>query len=284
MELISAIKSSFYDPAFYARMRKQPLSKAIMTFVILGCAGFGIIMLLAYIAIVPLSGSGLPDAVTASYPADLVVTIVNGEMSINQPQPYYIKNTLPIFSGKGQPENLVVFDGNDQLSSDLKKESTFVIVKKKSAIIAGRNDQGQVMSFDSYQSTTTIDQAKVIGMVDKVKPYFAPAIIFGGGLLLLIAALFCAMFWVLFHGIYILFPAVIILFIAMMRKDPMKYSEAYMVALYASIPVAIVFLVLSLIRVSIPIPFLYSIAVIIVAFVNLSKAAPVPDRVETTSA
>ena len=272
MDIFRVIRSSIYEPAFYARIRSRTLWSTIKTFVILGLVGFGLLMLFAYIAIVPLAHSGLPDAVASAYPADLVVTMAKGELSINQPQPYYIKNTLPIFSGKGEPQNIAVFDGNDQLSSDLKQNSTFVIVKKQFAITQGRDGTEQVTPFTSYQSTTTIDQAKFVGMVDKVKPYFAPGIIYGGAVLLLLITLFGALFWVIYHGIYVLIPALLIFLISKLQKDHMKFSESYMVALYASVPIAILFYLLLLLSIKLPIPFAYTALLLIVAFINLSKA------------
>ncbi len=276
MDIFRVIRSSLFDPAFYARMRTQPLTQAIRTFAILGLAGFGIIMVFAYVAVVPIAHSGLPDAVAAAYPSDLIVTVARVELSINQPQPYYIKNTLPFFSGKDAPENLVIFDGTDQLSGDLKANSTFAIIRKDGAITQGNNGQDQYMSFSAYQSTTTIDQSKFVGLVDQVKPYFAPAIIFGCALLFLFIAVIAGMLWVVFHGIYVLIPALIIFLVAMLQKKTLKYSEAYMIGLYASIPPAILFFLFSLLRLSVPVPFTYTITLLLIAFINLSYAPPLP--------
>lgn len=265
------IRSSAYDPAFYRRIRTQPLGDAIFTFATLGIAGIGFVMFLVYIAILPFAHAGLIDSLEAAYPSDLVVTLADGEMSINQPQPYYIKNTLPLLSGTGTPENLVIFDGNDALSSDLRENSAFVIVKKKFLIMEGSNDQSKIESFSSVTSTTTIDKSTVTGFIEPLRPYVAPVIIFGGAFLFIVLAFFLTMLWVLAHLVYVLVPALLVYLFEALRRSSRTFTESYKVALYASIPSAILFYLFMIFRIQLPIPFAYTIMLLLVAAMNISE-------------
>ena len=129
MDFLRVIRSSLYDPAFYGRIRTQSISSVIKMFAILGIIGIGILMVVAYIGVIPFAYSHFPDKLEAAYPADLIITVANGALSINQPQPYYVKNSLG-FSGANDTKYLAIFDTGDDLSGDLQQNSTFVIIKK----------------------------------------------------------------------------------------------------------------------------------------------------------
>jgi Protein of unknown function (DUF1189) len=271
MEFFRVIRSSLYDPAFYDRVRGQVrLGPAIKIFGILSIVGIGLTMAIVYVGLVPFAYSNFPDAVESAYPDDLVVTIAHGEMSVNQPQPYYVQNTLPGLSDQNGPKYLAIFDGNDVLSGDLQQNSTFMLVKKAYAITPGNNDQEQVVSFANIQSTTTVQKSTVVGVIEKLRPYFRPVVLFGGALLFIILTLIGSVFWVVFHMIYVLIPAVLVFLFGQIRGSGMRFWESYMIALYASIPVAILFYLLSRLGVTQP-GYAYTLALLLVAVVNISR-------------
>ena len=269
MDFLRVIRSSFYDPAFYAGIRAQSVSAAIRIFAILGVIGIGVVMVIAYGGVAQFAYSHFPDTLESAYPNDLVITVAQGAMSINQPQPYYVKNMLSSFSNPDDPKYLAIFDGNDVLSGDLQQNSTFAIVKKNFAITHGSNNQEQVISFSKMQGTTTVEKSTVVGVIDRYKPYFVSGVLFGGAILFVILALFGTFFWVLFHLIYLLIPAALIFLFGLARGARMKYRESYMTAVYASIPVAILFYLLSLLKV-INVEYAYTFVLLLVAVVNIA--------------
>ncbi len=274
MDIFRTIRSSFYDPAFYQRMRTLPMTRLIAPLALLSVAGIGILMLAVYFNILPFARGDFLASIESQYPSDLVLTITNGELSINQPQPYYVKNTLPALSGKDAPQYLVIFDGTDQLSTDLVANSTYLIVKKQFLISQGRNGQGQITPFSTMKGTTTIEREMFVGLVERARPYVAPAVIFGGGLLVLLLTFVASMLWIIGHMVYVLIPACGLFFFGKLRGIQMDYKESYRAALLASIPPAILFYLLSLLKVSLPLPFAYTFLLLIVAAMNLAAVEP----------
>lgn len=265
MNIVRTVISSVFNPDFYARIKDQEVTDASKSFAILGIAGIGLVMAIGYVTVViPFAVSKWPEKIEAVYPADLVVTIHNGALSINQPEPYAIKNP----HDGAQTKNLVIFDTGDQLTGDLSKNSTYAIVKK-SYVISGTPGQERVSSFANQEGTTTITREQVDSVVRKVQPYFAPAVLIGGLFALVFAALIAAAGWVLFHFIYVLIPAALIYLYASAQSLPFSYRQSYMIALYASIPVAILTYALSFVHVSAP-PLSYTILLLVVALINIT--------------
>jgi hypothetical protein len=271
MKMWDAIRSCFYDPDFYRRIRVESLNFGIKVAALLGAIGIGISLLLATPALVSFAHSNLPQALESAYPNDLVVTIDNGKMSINQPQPYYVKNTLPYFSGQDAPENLVVFDGTDKLEPDLNKNSTIVLAKETYLIAEGQHNEQQIFPLSRLGTTTiTIDKSKVVATIDTVKPYFVPVVYVGGAFLFVLFVLGGTFFWLLFHMVYLLIPALLIFLFSLMRENTFTFMESYRTAFFASIPVAIVFYLLFSMILHSPAPeFTYTLFVLVVALVNI---------------
>ncbi len=266
MDFWHTIKSSFFDPVFYNTIRTQPLRPGIKILSILGLVGVGLPMIFALGGLIAFAFSDSLRVVESLYPSELVITIADGEMSINQPQPYYVKNSL---TTKPEPKYLVIFDGDDQISGDGQENSTMILVKKKFAMTGGSDSQGRVISFSNLEGTTTIEKSTVVNLIEKIRPYFAPVVLIGGIIALVAGTVFAVFFWVLFHMIYILFPSVLIFLFSLMRGSHMTYTESYKIGLYASIPIAIFSYLCS--HLGFPLPaFAYSLILLLIAVVNIS--------------
>lgn len=258
-----------WDPAFYQAVQGQSLKPAVWLLIKLALIGSAIVGVMGYLSIVQFADPSIVQKAEDVYPSDLVLTLKDGAMSINQDQPYYVKNTLPF--ADGSPQYLVIFDGNDELPVDLEANSTFMLVKETYFIMPGNNDQQQIVPFSKLAtSTVTIEKETIVGILDPLKPYVAPFVLGGGAIIVIIAALFVALFWVAFHMLYVLFPALIVFLIGKLRGAAMTYRASYMVALYASVPVAILFYALGHFGYA-NIPYAYTLLLIGIAFVNLSQ-------------
>lgn len=275
MDFFKTIRSSFYDPAFYERVRKEEPFSVAKVFGYLGVMGVGILLASMYaFLLVPVAFMDIPAKIVSYYPADLVVTIANGQMSINQPQPYYIKNPFPK-TGVNDRENLIVFDGEDKLPTDLKKASTFILVKKTFVISDGENNQQRFGTFSDIKATTTLSREVVSSVAEKVRPYVKPVVLGGGLIFVILGTIIGAFFWVIFHMIYILIPALLVFLFTYLRQQKMKFKESYMVTAYATIPVAIISLGFTLAHFPLP-PYVYGLLVLLIAAVNLANNQKTP--------
>ena len=264
--LFDVIRLSFYDPAFYKKIRHQRVEEAAKVQALLGVIGVSIASLGVYaLMIVPFAFSGFPETIKSAYPQDLVVTLAHGAVSTNQPEPYFIKNIFP----DKEIRNLVVIDTGDKLPIDLRADSTYVLVKK-TFLVSGAPGQERISVFGSDPATSTLTYEKVAGTIDQVKPYFAPLVLIGSLFILVITVLIVTLIWVVFHLVYILVPAFLIYLYSILRKDRMVYRGAYVVTLYASIPVAILSYVLTFARMPLP-QYTYTLLVLLIVAANLSR-------------
>ncbi len=268
MKFIQTIRSSVWGPTFYQEVQSQSLKPAVWLLLKLALVGTMIVGAIAYFGILQFADPSIVQKVEDVYPDDLVITIKDGTMSINQEQPYYIKNPLPL--AEDVPTYLVIFDGNDELPVDLDTNSTFMLVKETYLIAPGQNEQQQIIPFSKLATSTTIEKSMVVGILDPLKPYVAPFVLGGGAVAILIIAIFGAAFWVGFHMLYVLLPAFIVFLIGTLRHTEMTYRAAYMVSLYASIPVVILFYLLGFIGLA-AIPYTYTLLLLGIVFVNLSQ-------------
>ncbi len=264
MQLFQTIRSTLHDPAFYAQARTQALFGPIKLYGLVALVYAAVIAVWMFVGIVAFVSSDVLTSIENSYPDELVLTIVDGNASINQPEPYYVKNTF-----EDTPENIAVIDTQGALSGDdLETYSTYILVKK-TYLISGESNQQRIASFATMKGTTTIDKSRVVGIVEKIRPYFRTMGTIGAALLCFVAAFVIALFMTVFHLLYVLVPACAVFLYALLRRQTMPFKESYIVALYASIPVAIVSFLCMQIGLWWP-PFAYTLLVLLIALTNLA--------------
>ena len=259
------ISSSLYNPDFYQSVRTKTVREGAKTLAYLGLLGTGVAAIIMQLFIIPFALSNVLDTVEQTMPNDLVVTVAGGQVAINQPEPYYIKNTL----FEGGPKNLVIFDTADTLGVDLKQNDSLIIIKK-SYVISGASQEQRVTQIDNTQPTTTLQKSDLVSLIEKVRPYFAPVVITGGIVIGLLFVLLGTFLWVVFHMVYLLFPAVLVYLLRYTGNAKLTFEESYLVALFASIPVAILSYILSFGGLQLP-PFGYSLFVLVIVVVNVSR-------------
>lgn len=276
MGVFQVIRSAVFDPNFYAGLRERTWTEGAKYFAVVA-----FIIVFAYVvpvwAFVLQAKPELVDTVTAMYPDTLEVTVADGAMHINQPEPFVIPNTFT----KELPENIVVFDTqNDDFSSDaLAEAKTLVLFKKSFAVmqntdgVSGRGmEEQRVFSYGTSSATSTLTKADILSVAEKVKPYVRPVAIVGGAFLFILAILLGGLGMLVFHLLYVFLPALLIFAYYKLRKQNDTYRTAYVTALFASIPVSMLSAVLGFFG-GLP-PFTYTLVLMIVVIVNLSRIKP----------
>src|SRR3989344_1904747 len=190
----STIAATFYNPAFYADAGTKGFVKPVWTTVFLGAIGVFLWALFIYANILPFAFSDIVSKVEALYPDELVIQMARGQISINQPEPYYIKNTFDLNSASDKTtKNLVIFDTGESLKGGAEENSTLILVRKTYALAVENNGE-RVTQFASFAttSTTTITKADVLKVGEIIRPYVKPAIIIWGLLLTILGSVFIA--------------------------------------------------------------------------------------------
>ncbi len=270
MGFFQTIRSCVYDPVFYSGMRERSWTDAAKYYAVVS-------FIIVFAVLAPVWGlllnarPELVDRAVAVYPDGLEVTLANGEMSINRDEPFVIPNTFT----KELPSNLVVFDtGNDEFApSALHDADTLVLFKNTFAITANTDNptlansgEQRIFSYGTSTGTSTLVKADIIAVAESIKPYVRPVAIIGGAFAFVLAVLLGGAGMLVFHLLYTLFPALFVYFYFKLRKRHDVFKTAYTTALFASIPVTIVFSMLGLF-IAVP-AFSYTLVLLLIVIAN----------------
>lgn len=264
--IIETIRSSWYDPHFYEEIGQQTIGKAIGLFFFLGTVGMLVTFVGAAPNIVRFAYSDVPARVAAVYPDDLEITVENGRVSVNKELPYYVPNTL---FATDTIQYIAVFDLNNTLPVSIKEVSTIALFKDAYVILPGQNDTQQITPYTELGTTTgTLHKGMISSLVEKINPYFTYGVL---GIALFAGVgmvFFGGLLWTTFHMVYVMVPASLVWLLQILQKSRPPFFSAYMQALYATIPVAILSFAASfLLQVQLP-WFGYTAIVLLIVVAN----------------
>lgn len=290
MKLLQRVESSIYDPSFYRTVGQRRLSGALGYFALLVLALSLFISAKPFIDIAGFAfqSSGeraaLREEVASVYPDELVVTIENGSVSTNVPEPYFVpfpESFKEAFVGDGRaPENLLVINTKKSISSDdFEAFDTFVILggdsigvyqpeRQKAQIqgLAGLAGESLVVDKEEFVSMT--------GTAEKFMRWIAVALLF----LVPIIVFFMSAFAYLF---YLLFGALLIMLVAKLRGVRLGYKEAYKAGLYLlTLPMLYEVISSALLIPALHIPLVFTALLAVATAMNFS---PSPVLKEATS-
>lgn len=235
--MFETFKKSLSSPAFYREASALPLTDALRYYAKFGFF-LSLITTIAFaVLLVPFGVSFIekraPELVKAYYPAELVLSVTKGEVSVNIPQPHVIatkditRRALP----EWKFENVVVIDTqNDFNKKRFDEYNTFALLTKNEIVTS--NSGGNITIQEIPRTmTTTINQETLLTWVNKVREslvYIVPR-----GLLATFVTL------VLGYAVYLipLFVFALVPFLlARIKKIPLSYGGAYRMSLYAVVP------------------------------------------------
>lgn len=183
-----------------------------------------------------------------SFPEDLVVTIKNSELSINQPEPYYIpipENTD--FENRKLLENMVVFDSMGTIG-DLEEYKTLVLVNKTNILVQGGN-KIEVYPLKDVPDTE-ISKDNVVELANKMEPLVKS--------IAYIIVVFVLLGTVIYYGgIRFMYTAAIatpIIFVAnIFAKTNLTYTKAVQIGLHSITAPLVVEFFLGVFQVQLPV-------------------------------
>jgi len=197
------------------------------------------------------------DSLVQTYPQDLEISIKDGKVITNQPEPYYLRDTFD--SGK---DNLLVIDTETPFDGgQFAGYSTHVLLKQDYAVIA--DNEGERLVALSSVEDFTLTQAVLVGVAEQVYPYL-------GSVATVASVLLWFVLWIADAAtlIYILFAALLVLLLTKVMKRGLSYKESYKTAVHAATLPIIVATLLDVFGVGMP--FLtYSLLLVVVAYINL---------------
>jgi hypothetical protein len=290
MKLIDDIKSSVYNPAFYSEVLNKPFSYSLKYLV-------SLMGLLALVATILFSIFTLPDIIKyinefesralSYYPGELEITIKDGKVTTNVTEPYFIKmpkefkNTNSDFNNKSaetapkadEMENLLVIDTKSPLTVDLfKGYKTAALLGADSFIYYKDNGVVNIQPL-SQASDVVINKAKVSLIVGGLMPYIKalPVILVPVVFIVMLAGL------ILSKLFYLIFGAFLIWLLAMMKNKKLEYKKAYQIGLHAITLGVVLESTIFWFYPVLEFPFLFTILMLAVVWVNLKSFFAVSD-------
>ncbi len=246
MNFPNEIKSSVYNPAFYAEKRTAAGGKAFSYFMKISTIKVLIWTIFLSFYVVPLvsgifSQKGM-ETIVGSFPSDLQITIKGGQLSTNVVEPYYIPLPTDLSTSANsktsshQPKNLAVIDTKATSPLDsFAQYDTSILVTKDYLISQKSTGQVTVQKLSSLPDTV-INQAKISDWITKLHPFlliFIPLMIIG----IIIGAF---IFTVIGNLIFLLIYSLVVWLVQKIRKTGMTYGQSYKLGFYAiTLPLAL---------------------------------------------
>ncbi len=221
---------SLTSPKYYADVVKTHLSlsmKYFFTLTLLASIGASIYVT---VPLVPKVQSAIKQGTTMvldTFEDDLVITVKEGELSINKPEPYIIP--LPEKAStdlEGVPESLIVFDSDGTLDDFENTYDTLVLVNSVNMLM--KDDTGiRVESLKQLPDgqLTKADLREVAAAVEPLTKY-VPFVL---GVFVFIGIAFSYM---VFNLVHLLFVALILFLIGKSRRMQLVFSDYYQIAIH----------------------------------------------------
>lgn len=187
MNKLKTFFNTFYksltSPKYYLDILQAKFSFSLKYFLMLAFLSSAISVGLLSIKILPEAKTAINAfnvTILKSYPADLVITAKDGQLSSNKTEPIMVPIPLEVPSGfkdtKSQLKNILVFDPNGTVD-DLKKYETAILVNKSNVIMQGENDQIRIQPLKDIPNGTFTyaDFTTALGKLEKLlsfAPYF----------------------------------------------------------------------------------------------------------------
>ncbi len=210
------------------------------------------------------------------YPANLVITVKNSEVSTNSEQPVkfpipfeLFTDTPPAISDQKQQYLLVI---DPSAKTDSYPQSQAIILVTKNALVT-ENDQNGYKVYPLSDANLTVDKTQVDQFLAKVLPLlnYLPAFI--------ITIILCALviFLPLSRLFSLVFQTLILLTITKLMNLNLSYKKIYQIGLHALTLPTLIQILMTAFNLNPPIPFFNSLLLILwtlVIFAELKKPAP----------
>jgi hypothetical protein len=276
------LKKAVSSPAFYKEVPNGKFGPAIKYFLILTVLLAIVKSILVSLTIVPgveTLISKLRENIVNLYPAELTVTITNGQLSTNAKEPLIIPlssldKILPqAKSDINQPaeENLLVIDTKAS-PSDFPKLKTAVLLTRDGLVIADRESGGYRYTPIPSETNLTIDRRFVRSLWSQFSPYINYVI---PGLITLI--FLSLILWIPNWNLsYLIFSALLIkLSSKIVKNNPLSYRTAFKIGLYSiTVPLLAEF-IFGLFNFSLP-PLTFTLIFLFFTLYILRPTAPLP--------
>ncbi len=283
MQFLKTLRDSIYGPKFYASLSERPFLFSMKYFIKFALFA-GLVGLIAFAVRTPLSSIPTPQKIRGFidqggtlYPQELVVTIKNGQASVNVSEPYMIpmsesfqsketSNRSGASADQMQPiKNFLVIDTARPFSTETFRDyRTAILLTRDSFIIGGGGTQMRIFPLEKAGSAE-ITKKSILLLSEKIKPYAVWVIPFFALILIFVFLLVNG-----FYLAYLLFGAFLIWGLTALLKKRMSYKHAYQIGLHAITGSIIFDGLMKSAPFHLRLPFVFTLLMLLAVVVNFS--------------
>lgn len=203
------------------------------------------------------------------YPQELEILIKDGKVSTNTGEPYFIelpKEAKSEIDSEKVLENILVIDTKNKFSlEEFNNYKTVALLTADSFVYENQQD-GVVIKQLKDIKDFKLNSSIVNGCVNKIKPYFI--LLYP----LVALAILLGVFMVLATKlIYLFFGGLVLWILFKVMNAKIGYKKSYQLGLHLLTLPVIFESIMMVIPFEIPIPFLFTILLIILALINIKK-------------
>lgn len=256
-------RQSLTSPSYYQDVIKAPFSFSIkffyFYFFLYALVGTGYIWI-KFKPIIPIL-THLPSKLEQIYPDELEIKIINGQVSTNVKEPYFISfpDVEKLFSPNDKVlgsqkdiKNLLVIDTNAGID-DFNKYQTAVLLTRNHVILADSEQKGKLNVYPLNDvENIVINKKLVTNSINQFSPFIN----------IIIPTLLIVVFFSLFlflptsHLFYLLWFSLLLLLLSKVMSAPLSYRNSYHIGMHAIILPTTLFGLLSLVDINLSFPFL----------------------------
>ena len=289
-----SLKRSAFDPNYYPDILKVPFSFSwkylyMLSFfaVLVGVIMWAIPTAIGLMTTMPASIQEFKKEARNAYPPELEVQIVDGKLSTNVEEPYFI-DPVPAEDLKTEKQEYEHFITIDTMAAvdDYTDYGSLVLVTEDAVVYPDNNRAGyRVMDLGQFNEDILLNQKVYNDIFTKVSPFIdmIPGFLVG---LIIVSLLFGpivgGLFVTLGHMMYLLLASLITWIVAKMFKVNIGYPKAYQLGMHGvTLPIIITTAVGMFLQ---DIPYLFSAIFFLWMAVILSKMDKNGPEVETAKA
>jgi hypothetical protein len=242
-QLFVRIRNGFYGPAAYADAAQQIFPKGISYAFSIGLIGAITVVILLIPVVVRVAKIDITQAaVEKVYPGDLEIVIKNGVATTSAAQPYFLAlqdvfpgAEIPPSPNTTEPKHLLAIDTTHSLTlEEVRAMDSFAVLGEKT-IYFKKND-AEIRSYSLAEiKELTINKSEATRLAMKVLPILRTMMYF----LPVVAFVFILLFSAVGHIMLGFIAAFIVKFVTGIRGYTLQYEQAFVVALFAMIPIAV---------------------------------------------
>ena len=258
--MFQTIVRSFYDKAFYAEAVAHSFWKRYWTLYVVHVV-FAVVLLVSlqkiYVESKPeVQGfaKSLEKSLPTLYPSELVMTVKDGELSINQEEPYDLGAGVQKTIGMTDPEatdelaSLIIIDTSATVE-DFESYKTAVLLTQKGFVV--RQSEGGEIRYYPYSQFLTDEQSskgfvlnqkmyadfvtQLAPYVTRIPEFVTYAFIATGIILVVLVPFFLVSGWLM----SLLFLSILGYFVSRLIKRPQTYGAVYKMGMYLAIPLTL---------------------------------------------